>query len=127
MAGAGPVWRSPITWRSRTISSPAGNRVSRSTPSSSPSCVMLQKPASAFLTKNQCLRDRLATKTENVPLHARMVPRVPMMIQSPPSSRFKAFFAPLTARRQPDGPVTAGKLQSFEFNRYKGNLSVTIK
>ena len=38
-----------------------------------------------------------------------------------------AYIAMVTARCQPDGPVTAGKLQSFEFNRYKGNLSVTIK
>lgn len=38
-----------------------------------------------------------------------------------------AYIAMVTARCQRDGPVTAGKLQSFEFNRYKGNLSVTIK
>ena len=38
-----------------------------------------------------------------------------------------AYIAMVTARCQPDGPVTAGKLQSFEFNRYKGNLTVTIK
>jgi hypothetical protein len=33
----------------------------------------------------------------------------------------------VTARCQSDGRVTAGKLQSFEFNRYKGNLSVTSR
>jgi hypothetical protein len=33
----------------------------------------------------------------------------------------------VTARCQPDGPVTAGELQSFKFSRYKGNLSVTTK
>ena len=38
-----------------------------------------------------------------------------------------AYLAVVTARCQPDGPVTEGELQSFEFNRYKGNLSVTIK
>ena len=38
-----------------------------------------------------------------------------------------AYIAMVTARCQPDGPVTAGKLQAFEFNRYKGNLSVTTK
>ena len=38
-----------------------------------------------------------------------------------------AYIAMVTARCQPDGPVTAGKLQTFEFNRYKGNLSVTTK
>jgi hypothetical protein len=38
-----------------------------------------------------------------------------------------AYIARVTARCQPYGPVTAGKLQTFEFNRYKGNLSVTIK
>jgi hypothetical protein len=38
-----------------------------------------------------------------------------------------AYIAMVTARCQPDGPVTTGKLQSFEFNRYKGNLSLTIK
>jgi hypothetical protein len=38
-----------------------------------------------------------------------------------------AFTAMVTARCQPDGPVTAGKVQSFEFNRYKGNLDVTTK
>jgi hypothetical protein len=38
-----------------------------------------------------------------------------------------AYIATVTARCQPDGPVTAGKLQTFEFNRYKGNLTVTLK
>jgi hypothetical protein len=38
-----------------------------------------------------------------------------------------AYMAMVTARCEPDGPVTAGKLQSYEFNRYKGNLSVTAK
>ena len=38
-----------------------------------------------------------------------------------------AYTAMVTARCQPDGPVTAGVLQNFEFNRYKGNLTVTIK
>jgi hypothetical protein len=38
-----------------------------------------------------------------------------------------AYLAVVTAHCQPDGPVTQGELQSFEFNRYKGNLSVTIK
>jgi hypothetical protein len=35
------------------------------------------------------------------------------------------YTARVTARCQPDGPVTAGKLRSFEFHRYKGSLSVT--
>ena len=30
-----------------------------------------------------------------------------------------AYIAMVTARCQPDGPVTAGTLQNFEFNRYK--------
>ena len=38
-----------------------------------------------------------------------------------------AYIAMVTARCQPDGPVTAGTVQNFEFNRYKGNLSVTVK
>ena len=38
-----------------------------------------------------------------------------------------AYIAMVTARCQPDGPVTAGTLQNFEFNRYKNNLTVTIK
>ena len=38
-----------------------------------------------------------------------------------------AYIAVVTARCQPDGLVTAGELQTFEFNRYKGNLTVTIK
>jgi hypothetical protein len=38
-----------------------------------------------------------------------------------------AYIVTVTARCQPDGPVTAGKLQTFEFNRYKGNLTVTTK
>jgi hypothetical protein len=38
-----------------------------------------------------------------------------------------AYIATVTARCQPDGSVTAGKLQTFEFNRYKGNLTVTVK
>jgi hypothetical protein len=37
------------------------------------------------------------------------------------------YIAMVTARCQPDGAVTAGKLQTFEFNRYKGNLWVTTK
>jgi hypothetical protein len=48
-----------------------------------------------------------------------------MMIQSPPSSRFKAFFAPLTARRQPDGPVTAGKLQNFRVQSLQGQAELS--
>jgi hypothetical protein len=38
-----------------------------------------------------------------------------------------AYIATVTASCQPDGPVTAGKLQTLEFNRYKGNLTVTTK
>ena len=38
-----------------------------------------------------------------------------------------AYIAMVTARCQPDGPVTAGTIQNFEFNRYKGNLTVTVK
>jgi hypothetical protein len=38
-----------------------------------------------------------------------------------------AYIATLAASCQPDGPVTSGKLQHFEFNRYKGNLTVTTK
>lgn len=37
------------------------------------------------------------------------------------------YDAIITARCQTDGPVTAGKSQSFEFSRYKGNLWVTSK
>ncbi|OSJ36488.1 hypothetical protein BSZ19_04085 [Bradyrhizobium japonicum] len=38
-----------------------------------------------------------------------------------------AYFATVTARCQPDGPVTAGKLQTYQFQRYKGSLTVTAK
>ena len=38
-----------------------------------------------------------------------------------------AYMAMITARCQPDGLVQPGKLQTFEFNRYKGNLTVTTK
>lgn len=38
-----------------------------------------------------------------------------------------AYIAQITARCQPDGPVTAGKRQTFKFERYKGHLSVTTK
>lgn len=38
-----------------------------------------------------------------------------------------AYTALVTARCAPDGPVTPGKVQSFEINRYKGNLSVIEK
>jgi hypothetical protein len=38
-----------------------------------------------------------------------------------------SYIATVTASCQADGPVTAGKLQNFEFNRYKGNLTVTEK
>jgi hypothetical protein len=37
------------------------------------------------------------------------------------------YIATVTARCQSDDPVTAGTLQTFEFNRYKGNLTVTTK
>jgi hypothetical protein len=38
-----------------------------------------------------------------------------------------AYKATVTARCQPDGPATAGELKTYEFSRYKGNLSVTTK
>lgn len=39
-----------------------------------------------------------------------------------------AYTAKITARCEPDGAMTSeGKLQNFEFYRYKGNLSVTTK
>jgi hypothetical protein len=38
-----------------------------------------------------------------------------------------AYLATITARCYPDGPVSAGKLKTFEFYRYKGNLSITAK
>jgi hypothetical protein len=38
-----------------------------------------------------------------------------------------AHYAMITAICEPDGTPTTGKLQSFEFYRYKGNLSITIK
>ena len=38
-----------------------------------------------------------------------------------------AYTAVVTARCQKDGLVTAGVLQTFEFLRYKGTLTVTIK
>ena len=38
-----------------------------------------------------------------------------------------AYTAVVTARCQKDGPVTTGVLQTFEFLRYKGTLTVTIK
>jgi hypothetical protein len=38
-----------------------------------------------------------------------------------------AYTAAITARCQPDGPVTEGKIQKFELNRYKGHLTVTTK
>lgn len=38
-----------------------------------------------------------------------------------------AYIAQITARCQPDGPVTAGKIQTYELSRYKGRLSVTAK
>ena len=37
------------------------------------------------------------------------------------------YTAKVTARCQPDGPVTAGELRTFEFSRYKGNLFMTPK
>ena len=38
-----------------------------------------------------------------------------------------AYIAKVTASCEADGPIKGGKLQSFEFNRYKGNLTVTAK
>ena len=38
-----------------------------------------------------------------------------------------AYHSMVTARCQPDGSTSVGKLQTFEFNRYKGNLTVTTK
>jgi hypothetical protein len=37
------------------------------------------------------------------------------------------YTAKVTARCQPDGPVTADELRTFEFSRYRGNLNVTTK
>jgi hypothetical protein len=36
-----------------------------------------------------------------------------------------AYYATITANCYPDGPVSAGKLRTFEFMRYKGHLDVT--
>ena len=52
---------------------------------------------------------------------------VSMLLKKDTAPSGTAYIAMNTARCQPDGPVTAGKLQSFKFNRYKGNLYVTIK
>ena len=38
-----------------------------------------------------------------------------------------AYTALVTASCEADGPVTGGKLQTFEFYRYKGHLTVTTK
>jgi hypothetical protein len=40
-----------------------------------------------------------------------------------------AYIATVTARCQPSGQVTAtsGKLKTFKFTRYKGNLDITVK
>jgi hypothetical protein len=38
-----------------------------------------------------------------------------------------SYTATVTARCQPDGPVGPGKIQTYEFMRYKGNLTVTVK
>ena len=38
-----------------------------------------------------------------------------------------AYIATVTASCQADGPIVPGKIQTFEFNRYKGNLTVTTK
>jgi hypothetical protein len=37
------------------------------------------------------------------------------------------YTAIVTARCQPDGPVTAGELRTFEFSRYKGHLDVLTR
>jgi len=90
------VWRSPTILRTSAISSPTGKRVSRSTPSSSPSIVQTAKPAVARLMLFQRLRlSQHFTKIENVPLQAQIAPRLPAITGSPHSSRaFKALFAP---------------------------------
>ena len=44
---------------------------------------------------------------------------------TPPSGT--GYTATVTARCQSDGRVTAGELETFDFYRYKGNLSVTTK
>jgi hypothetical protein len=38
-----------------------------------------------------------------------------------------AYTARITARCQHDGPATPGELRTFEFYRYKGHLTVTVK
>jgi hypothetical protein len=38
-----------------------------------------------------------------------------------------SYMATTTARCQPDGSVGPGKIQTYEFMRYKGNLTVTVK
>lgn len=50
-----------------------------------------------------------------------------MQIQEDTAPSGTAYMATVTARCQPDGPVTTGKLQTFEFSRYKGNLTITTK
>lgn len=37
------------------------------------------------------------------------------------------YTATVTANCQPDGSVTERKLRTFEFSRYKGNLTITTK
>jgi hypothetical protein len=67
------VWvcRMPMILRTSAISSPAGNLVSFSTPSSSPSCVQIAKSAVARLMLFQRLRlSQHFAKIEYVPLQA---------------------------------------------------------
>jgi hypothetical protein len=52
---------------------------------------------------------------------------VKMRLTSDTAPSGTAYKGVITARCKPDGPVTPGKLQTFELYRYKGNLSLTVK
>jgi hypothetical protein len=52
---------------------------------------------------------------------------VKILLGKSTASSGTSYTATVTARCVPDGPVTAGELRTFQFDRYRGNLTVTTK
>ena len=95
--------RIPSTWRMTAASAAVGSRNSRRQPSSSPSCVTVEQPASRIRVCVQCSGDRQATYVSHVcpSPHVWIDPWLPLMHHAPHSSRRSArSHAPRAASRR---------------------------
>ncbi len=95
-------------------------------------CYSSQENKTTSYTLPSWTRDSRCTKILSIDQHGffgedRHCEPVNMRLTKDTAPSGTAYVATVTARCQPDGPVTAGKLQIFEFKRYKGNLTVTTK